>query len=242
MVISVFYARRMNIPVSSRAPLSELGRGFVRALFAFLISGAIIFGIKLGLFTATESALAALLLAAFASLVVYRSLSLRDFREIMLSSARTTAMMGFLFSAAFLFAYILSIERIPTVVAESLIRLSGNNHVALLLLINACLFIVGTFMDGGVAIIILTPVFLPLADKLGMDKIHFGAMMVSNLVLGLMTPPVGATLFVTCSISKATIAEVTPILLKMMLVLVVIQLIITFVPAVTLFLPNLTLR
>lgn len=242
MFAGYIYARAKKIPTSPRASLRELWSAFRGAIFAFLISGSIIFGIKFGIFTATESALVALLLSIAAGVFVYRSLSRTQFLEIMLGSIRTTAMMGFLFAAAFLFAYVLSVSRIPTQVADTLISLSGGNKIALLLLVNLFLFAVGTFMDGGVAIIILAPVFMPLAVKLGMDKIHFGIMMVTNLVIGLMTPPVGSTLFVVCGISKATIAEVTPVLMKIMIVLLIIQLLVTFVPAVTLFIPQTFLK
>lgn len=239
MLVSYLYSRNKGIPTEPKASVREVLAAFGKSFFSLLIPVIIVGGIMFGLFTATESALVAVLFALFSGFFIYRELSGRDLFNISMEVARVTAVIGFMISAAFLFAYILSIERVPEVITQVLITVSGGNLVILLILVNIALLLIGTFMDAGVAIFILVPVLLPIAYEIGMDPIHFGVMMVTNLTIGLITPPVGTTLFVACGISKISISEVTPTLVKFLAVLFAIQLLITFVPGITLYIPRL---
>ncbi len=238
MVVSYFYARNKKIPIERKASWPERAQAFKGALFSLLIPIIIVGGIMFGLFTATESALVAMLWALIVGVFVYKKIGLRELVQSVRDTARVTAIIGFMISAAFLFAYILSVEQFPELVTSFLIDLAGSNTVVLLLLVNLALLLVGTFMDAGVAIFILVPVLLPLADKIDMNPIHFGIMMVTNLTIGLVTPPVGTTLFVACGISKISISEVTPTLLRFLIILFIIQIGITFIPSITLFIPE----
>ncbi len=238
MVVSYFYARNKKIPIEQKATWSQRVKAFNGALFSLLIPIIIVGGIMFGLFTATESALVAMLWALVVGVFVYKKIGLRELVQSVKDTARVTAIIGFMISAAFLFAYILSVEQFPELVTNFLVNLAGNNTIFLLLLVNIALLLVGTFMDAGVAIFILVPVLLPLADKIDMNPIHFGIMMVTNLTIGLVTPPVGTTLFVACGISKISISEVTPTLMRFLIVLFIIQLCITFIPSITLFIPE----
>lgn len=242
MTVSYFYARSRRIPTETKSGMKQVIKTFNRSFFSLLIPFVIVGGIMSGLFTATESALVAVLCALFGGFMVYKELTFKDLPRIAIDVAKVTAIMGFMISAAFLFAYILSVERIPEVITEFLLSLSGNNYFVLLILVNIALFLIGTFMDAGVAIFILVPVLLPLAYKIGMNPIHFGVMMVTNLTIGLISPPVGTTLFVACGISKISISEVTGTLVKFLIVLFCIQLLITYIPAITLAIPSLFIR
>jgi tripartite ATP-independent transporter DctM subunit len=208
-------------------------------VFALLIPLVIVGGILSGLFTATESALIAVLCALFLGFAVYKELRIHEIGRLILGTAKVTAIMGFMISAAFLFAYILSVERIPETITDFLLAISGRNTIVLLLFVNLALLLIGTFMDAGVAIFILVPVLLPIAYEIGMNPVHFGVMMVTNLTIGLITPPVGTTLFVACGISKISISEVTPMIARFLVVLFLIQLLITYIPALTLTIPSL---
>lgn len=242
MTVSYFYARRLGIPTEPKADAGTVLRTFAGAFFSLLIPLVIVGGIMSGIFTATESALVAVLCAVFVGFVVHKELLFRELPRILVEVAKITAVMGLMISAAFLFAYILSVERVPEIITGFLLRLSGNNMIFLLLLVNLALLLIGTFMDAGVAIFILVPVLLPLAGKIGMDPIHFGVMMVTNLTIGLITPPVGTTLFVACGISRISISEVTPSILRFLCVLFLVQLLITYVPAITLAIPSFFIR
>ena len=239
MGVSYLYARSRNIPVEPKAGIKTVFTAFRRAVFTLLIPFVIVGGILSGLFTATESALIAVLCALVLGFFVYKELQVHELGRHILDTAKVTAIMGFMISAAFLFAYILSVERIPETITHFLMTISGRNTIVLLLFVNLALLLIGTFMDAGVAIFILVPVLLPIAYEIGMNPIHFGVMMVTNLTIGLITPPVGTTLFVACGISKISISEVTPMIARFLVVLFLIQLLITYVPELTLTIPSL---
>jgi len=188
-----------------------------------------------GVFTATEASVVAVLYALVVGLLVYRELSFRVPPRIFVDVGRTTGVLGFLIATACIFAHILAMNKVPDRMAAVLLGVAHNK--ILLLPINLFLFPIGTFLDIGPALVILVPVLKPLA----MDEIHFGVMVVINVTIGLVSPPVGTTLFVACGISEATIAEVTPTLLKLLAALACVQLLTTFMPQAVLLIPSLFL-
>ena len=243
MGMGYWHARKTGVPLEPRASLREVVRGFGRTVFAILMVVIIVGGIMSGAFTATEASVVAVLYALVVGFFVYRELRVSDLLPVLTRVARTTSVLGFLIATAFLFKYVLALEQVPEQMARVLTAASFGNKYLFLLLLNILLFVIGTFLDIGPALIILVPVLMPAACDpvvgMGIDPLHFGVFVVINLTIGLISPPVGTTLFVACGLSKTTVSEVFPTLLRFLLVLAAIQLLITYVPALVLFLPAL---
>ena len=198
----------------------------------------ILYGILGGFFTPTEASIIAVLYAFVIGIFVYKELPVKKIPEIMLSSMTATASIMLLVGFANLFGWIMVREQIPQLVAESILGIS-TNAIIVILLINLLLIFVGTFMETIAALVILFPVLLPVALTVGMDPIQFGVMMVLNLVIGLVTPPVGVCLFVASQIGKVSIGKTAKELLPFLGVSLAVLMLVAFVPQITLFLPNL---
>jgi tripartite ATP-independent transporter DctM subunit len=198
----------------------------------------VIGGIVAGYFTATEASAIAVLYAFILSVLVYREVKWRDLPKILLDSATTTAIVMLLIGTSMGLSWIISYENIPQNISAGLIALSSS-PIIILLLINVFLLIVGIFMDITPAVLIFTPIFLPVAVQLGIDPIHFGIILVFNLCIGLCTPPVGTVLFVGCAIAGTSISRVLKPLLPLFIAMLVALLLVTFIPAISLFLPKL---
>jgi len=241
MLMVAFFARRRGFPRDQPFEMSLLVSSFGRAFLSLLTPVIIVGGILSGAFTPTEAAVAACAWAMFLGLVVYRTLTLRRFLRVTFDTIETTAVVLFVVAAAAIFAWILTSNRVPEAVAGMLLSASDRPWV-ILLLINLILLIVGCFMETVAAITILVPVLLPVAMELGIDPVHFGVIMVLNLMLGLLTPPVGMVLYVLARVAKIPfercVVSTAPFLIPLVLVLVLI----TFVPAVTMWLPTLIYR
>ncbi|MCC5829642.1 MAG: TRAP transporter large permease [Phycisphaeraceae bacterium] len=195
-------------------------------------------GILGGVFSATEASAIAVLYAFLLGVVFYREIPLRRLPDILLRAGRTTAMVMLLIAASSAMSWFLAYERIPQAVSGALLALS-ENPIMILLLINLLLLLVGTFMDMTPAVLIFTPIFLPVALAMGIDPVHFGIIMIVNLCIGLCTPPVGTCLFVGCAIGRAGIVPVARAMLPFFLAMVLALLLITFLPALSLWLPRL---
>lgn len=208
------------------------------ALPGFLTAVVIIGGVVSGVFTVTESAAIGVIYALLVTVLVYRSLSLREFWISVVQSIRTTAMVMILIGTATSFAYFLALFQVPAAILELLLSIS-ENKIVLLLLINVALLFLGTFMDMGALILICTPIFLPVARQIEVDPVQFGMILMMNLGLGLTTPPVGACLFVGCSIAKIKMESILRTIWPFYAAVLVALLLTTYVPAVSLTLPNL---
>lgn len=237
MGVAAVYAKRHNFPAGERVPFSVLIRCTVAAIPSLFLIVLVIGGILAGIFTATEAGAIAVLYALALSMFVYRQLSLADLRQILLKSAQTTAIVMFLIGTSMAMSWLLAYENIPTIVANTLINLSDNPFV-ILLLINLVLLMVGIFMDMTPAVLIFTPIFLPVAVELGMSPLHFGIMMVLNLCIGLCTPPVGSILFVGCAIAKTSISQIVRPMIPMYIAMFLALLVVTYVPELSEFLPK----
>jgi tripartite ATP-independent transporter DctM subunit len=194
-------------------------------------------GILGGVFTATEASAVAVAYALLLGVGVYREIKLPDLPRILLRAAKTTSVVMLLVGASQAMSWVLALEQVPQGVSAAMLAIS-HNSIATLLLINLLLLVVGTFMDMTPAVLIFTPIFLPVVTGLGMDPVHFGVLMVTNLCIGLCTPPVGTCLFVGCSVGGTTIARVARPMLPMFLAMLVALLAITYVPALSLALPH----
>jgi len=201
----------------------------------------IVGGILGGIFTATEAAVFGVVYSFIISFFVYKNLKIKDIPYILRKTIRTSSVVLILLATSTAFSYILSYERIPELVCEVLINIS-DSKIVLLIIINILLLFVGTFMDMAPAILIFTPIFLPVVQALGMDPIHFGIMMLVNLCVGLCTPPVGTVLFVAMGIADTTMDKLIKYLFYFIIPMVAILLLITYWPAVSMTIPNLLFK
>lgn len=216
-------------------------RKFMDALPSLMMLVIVIGGIVAGYFTATEASAVAVLYALILALI-YKEITLRDLPDIILRSVRTTCIVLLLVATSIGMSWIMSYENIPQNVSSGLLSLS-DNPVVILLVINFILLFVGIFMDMTPAVLIFTPIFLPIVSaQLGMDPIHFGIIMVLNLCVGLCTPPVGSVLFIGCSVANLKIEQVIKPLLPMFIIMIVVLMLVTYIPALSLWLPNLLMK
>ncbi|WP_425358802.1 TRAP transporter large permease [Aquibium carbonis] len=241
MIMVAIYARRHGYARDQAFSIPVLGITFVRAFLSLMTPVIIVGGILSGAFTPTEAAIAACVWALFLGLVVYRTLSLRRFLRVSFDTIETTAVVLFIVASASIFAWILASNRVPEHFAALLLTVS-ENPIIVLLLINLILLVVGCFLETVAAITILVPVLLPIAVKVGVDPVHFGVIVVLNLMIGLLTPPVGLVLYVLARVSKVPfercVVATAPFLVPLAIVLVLV----TFVPSITLWLPTLLYR
>jgi tripartite ATP-independent transporter DctM subunit len=207
------------------------------AIPSLLLIVIVIGGIIAGYFTATEASAVAVLYSLLLSVVFYREVKIKELPEILLKTVETTAIVMLLIGTSKAMSWILSYENIPQNISAALVGFSSSKYV-ILLMINLILLVVGTFMDMTPAILIFTPIFLPVVTQLGISPLHFGIIMVLNLCIGLCTPPVGSVLFLGCGIGKTTIARVTKSLLPFYAVMIVALMLITYIPWIVEVLPK----
>jgi tripartite ATP-independent transporter DctM subunit len=239
MVVSYIFAVRRKYPKGRKYSLREAVTITKDALLGLMTAVIIMGGVISGVFTATESAAIAVVYAFIITFFVYREIPLSALKGILYGALKTLAMVMALIAAASAFGWLMAYLRIPALATQALLSIS-HNKIVLLLLINLLLLLLGTIMDMAPLILITTPILYPVVvTELGMSPIHFGIMLILNLAIGLTTPPVGSALFVGCAIGKIRIENVIKTMLPMYLVMVTVLMLITFVPAITMFVPNL---
>ena len=209
-----------------------------RAVPSLLLIIVIIGGILKGYFTATEAAAVAVAYAFLLSVIIYREIPWKDLPDVCLQTGLTTAVVMLLIGASSAMSWIMTVANIPQTVSRALLGVSENPYVVLLT-INAMLLVVGTFMDMTPALLIFTPILLPVANKLGISDIHFGIIMIANLCIGLCTPPVGTCLFIGCGVGKTSIAKVTRQALPFFGAMIAALMLITYIPWFSTFIPKL---
>lgn len=236
MVWAWYYSKKMGYKgLEEKTSLKKIGKAFWDAKWALLIPVIILGGIYGGIFTPTEAAVVAVVYGLFAAMVLYRELSIKELPKVIYDSALTTASVLIIVGAANAFGKLLTLEQIPTKIANGLISISSNPTV-IILLITALLLIVGMFMDPLAAIIILTPILLPIVTQVGYDPIHFGTLMIINLAVGYFTPPVGVNLFVGSSISGVPMGPLSKAVFPYVISMLIILLLVTFIPQLALWL------
>lgn len=239
MVCSYRIASKAEYPKSEhRTNLREILISARHAVLPLMMPVIIAGGILGGLFTPTEAAAIAVLYSFVLGWIVYRSIKLRDLLGLLANMAQITAVVFIILSTAAIFSWLLTVEQIPQTVANLILSVTNNKYLVLLI-INMVLLIVGCFMDQTAGLIIFAPVFAPLAEKVGVHPLHFGMIMCLNLVLGLITPPLGACLFTVCSVGKMSLEEVIKPILPLIITLLAILLLITYFPAVSMTIPKL---
>lgn len=240
MIVAGFIAKKRGYPVAPKPSWSEVGKKTLDAMLPLGLIFIVMGGIIGGVFTATEASAAAVVYTLFLALVLYREIGLKDLPGIILESAVTTSIVLLMIGCSIAMSKAMAFADIPYTISDALLALS-ENPLVLLLIINIALLIVGTFMDMTPALLIFTPIFLPVVRDLGMDPVHFGVMMTFNLCIGICTPPVGSALFVGCSVGKVSIGSVLKPLLPFYAVLFALLLAVTYIPALSLSLPRLLL-
>jgi C4-dicarboxylate transporter, DctM subunit len=238
MVINTIVARRRDYPVEPPVPIKDVPVIVVRAFPALMLPVILLFGIYGGVMTPTEGAAAAAAYALFASTVLYRAVSFKQLYEAVLASAKSTASVGMLIAGALVFNYVVTIENVPT----SLAHLMSGFHLTaggFLLAVNIVLLILGCLLDASTILLVIVPIFIPTAKALGIDLVHFGVVVVVNVMIGLLTPPYGLLLFVVANMTKqpllAIVKEAAPFIVAAILILALI----TAVPDTVLWLPKL---
>ena len=232
-----FIAINRGYARGKRATLLEVWTYFRKAFFSLLLLVIVVGGIVAGIFTATEASVIAVLYAAILALI-YGDMKIKDMPKILLTSAKTTAVVMYLICTSMAMSWLFSFEGIPEMISSFLLD-SLSNKFAIFLAINIILLIVGTFMDMTPAVLIFTPIFLPVVTTLGMDPVHFGIVIVLNLCIGICTPPVGTLLFVGSGVANVSVTKVIRSLLPFLAIMVAVLMLISFIPEISMFLPRL---
>jgi tripartite ATP-independent transporter DctM subunit len=230
-------ARTQNFPTERVVPLREALKIALDAVWGLITIVIILGGILSGAFTAIESGAVACVYALFCTIFIYKEYKLRDLPKLVHRVTKTVAMVMMVIGFAAGFGYLMAIMQLPAKATQLFLHMTDNKYL-MLLLINVLLLLLGTFMDMAPMILICTPIMLPVVKALGVDPVHFGMIMLLNLGIGLITPPVGPTLFVGCAIGKVTMEEVSRELWPFYGAMCVALLIITYVPAISLWLPR----
>ncbi len=237
MLVAGVYAWIKKYPTAKSVGISVFFKRFLDAFPSLLLLVVVIGGIVAGIFTATEASAVAVVYT-FVLAFVYKEIEWKDVSTILLETTKTTAIVMLLIATSVAMSWVMSYESIPQEISAGLLSIS-NNPIVILIIINLILLFVGIFMDMTPAVLIFTPIFLPIVTEMGIDPIHFGIIMILNLCIGLCTPPVGSVLFVGCGVANLKIQQVVRPLLPMFIVMLVILMIITYVPELSLWVPEL---
>lgn len=240
MIVAYFIARKNKYAGEKRCSLAEIVRSFKDSILALLMPIIILGGIYGGIFTPTEAANVAVIYGLIVGIFIYKELRWSDLPGILKGSAVSCALVMLIIATASSFGLILTREAIPAQIAEFFLGLTSN-PIIFLLLINLLLLVVGTFMETNAAIIILAPIFFPVALQMGIDPVHFGIIVVCNLAIGMITPPLGVNLFVACGLSKLTIEQVVKANWRYLIASLIGLAIITYFPSLSLWLPKILL-
>ena len=241
MTVGLIISIKNKYPKGDRVPLKEVPMIIVHGILSLSPAVVILASIIGGFATATEAGAVAVVYSFLLATLLYRELTIKKLRNVLVRTLRTVAMVFFLIAASAAFGYVMNMLHLPELIADLFIKLSSNPLV-ILLLINVLLLILGGPMDMAPMILILTPVLLPVCMKLGMDPIHFGIMLIFNSGMGLLTPPVGTVLFVGCAIGKVSVGAGTKAMMPFFLAMICVLLLITYVPGISMWLPTMFIK
>ncbi|WAC45866.1 C4-dicarboxylate TRAP transporter large permease protein DctM [Pseudomonas sp. SL4(2022)] len=237
MVAIYIVARKMNLPAMPRATFREFLTAARKAVWGLLLMVIILGGIYTGMFTPTEAAAVAAVYAGLVALFVYKDMTIRECPKVLLESGKLSIMLMFIIANAMLFAHVLTTEQIPQTITAWVVDM-GLQPWQFLLVVNIVLLVAGAFMEPSAIILILAPILFPIAVQLGIDPIHLGIIMVVNMEIGLITPPVGLNLFVTSAVTGMPLTAVVKAAWPWLMILLGFLVVITYVPSISLALPN----
>ena len=238
MVAIYIIAVKKNLPAMPRATVREWLSAARKAIWGLLLMVIILGGIYSGMFTPTEAAAVAAVYSAFIALFVYKDMRITEAPKVVLESAKLSIMLMFIIANAMLFAHVLTTEQIPQQITAMVLE-AGLEPWMFLLVVNIVLLIAGAFMEPSAIILILAPILFPIAVQLGIDPIHLGIIMVVNMEIGLITPPVGLNLFVTSAVTGMPLADVIKAAMPWLMILLGFLVLVTYVPSISMGLPNL---
>ncbi|MFD2563902.1 TRAP transporter large permease [Aquimarina rubra] len=236
MLVAGIYSVIKKYPTEKLVSFKVFFKRFLDALPSLLLLVVVIGGIVAGIFTATEASAIAVIYT-FVLAMVYKEISLKSISPILIETVKTSSIVLLLIATSIAMSWVMSYENIPQEISNALLSVS-ENPIVILILINLILLFVGVFMDMTPAILIFTPIFLPIVTDLGMNPIHFGIVMILNLCIGLCTPPVGSVLFVGCSVAELSIQKVIRPLMPLFLIMILVLVLITYIPELSLWLPR----
>jgi C4-dicarboxylate transporter DctM subunit len=237
MGVVAYYARQRNYPKGSRISLRHAFKATFDATLVLMMPFIILGGILSGIFTPTESACIAVFYALIVSLFVHRDIALKDLPKIIINTGITSSLVMLVIGTASIFSWLIASEEIPRYLTEAVITVT-HNRIVILLLLNVALLMVGTFLETTASLIILTPVLMPLMHNIGVDPLHFGVILVLNLVIGLTTPPVGVCLFIACAIGGVKLEQITKAILPFLLASIAVLLFVTYWESLVLAIPK----
>lgn len=237
MLVAGIYSFIKKYPTEKTSSLLVSFKRFLDALPSLLLLVVVIGGIVAGIFTATEASVVAVVYT-FILAGIYKEIGIRDVPKIFLQTVKTNAIVMLLIATSVAMSWVMSYESIPQEISNALLALS-DNPIVILILINLILLLVGIFMDITPAVLIFTPIFLPIVTDIGIDPVHFGIIMILNLCIGLCTPPVGSVLFIGCGVAGLRIQQVVRPMLPLFLVMLVVLILVTYIPQLSLWIPQL---
>jgi len=238
MIMAYYFSRKMNLPLADKTSFLVKIRILKDGILPILMIIIILGGIYGGIFTPTEAASVAVMYGFIVSFFIYKELKIEDIPTVLLNTASLSGVVLLVLATASMFSFILTFERIPHALAQIIVTYA-DNWISFIILVHIVFLVLGMIMDALPAIIVLMPIFVPVAVSLGMEPIHLGILVAANVGIGMITPPVGICLFVACGISKIPIGSVVKPLLPFLVFLVLTLVIITMFPQITLFLPRL---
>lgn len=234
ILVTLWLGRKVDLKRLPKSSGKERWIAFKDAFWGLLMPVIILGGIYGGIFTPTEAAAVSAVYGLFVGVVIYRTIKMKQFIKILIDSASTTATVMFITAAATLFAYVLTRARLDVAISNGLINFAGGNKVVFLIIVNIILLIAGCFLDSTSALYIFTPLFIPVAQKLGINLIHFGTIMIVNLAIGLVTPPVGVNLYVACGIGEIDLKKISAAVVPLLIAALVVLILVTYIPALSL--------
>jgi C4-dicarboxylate transporter DctM subunit len=238
MFVAWLISRKKGYRGDEKASLGKIFGTFKEAILALLMPVIILGGIYGGVFTPTEAAVVAVVYGFIVGFFVYKELNIKQLKDIFVTTVIGTAMIMFIIATSSVFSWILTAQQVPQAVASAILSIS-KSPIVILLLINLLLLFIGTFMETVAAIIILVPVLLPVVTQIGMDPLHFGIVLVVNLAIGMVTPPLGVCLFIGCSIADIKLEDITKAVWPFILIMVVDVLLLTYLPCISTIVPKL---
>lgn len=233
IIAALLVGRKTELKSLPKASWRERWEAFKDAFWGLLMPVIILGGIYGGIFTPTEAAAVAVVYGLIVGLFIYKTIKIKDLYALIIDSASTTATVMFITAAASLFAYVLTRARLDVAISSGLVNLSGGSTFVFFLIVNVILLIAGCFLDSTSALYIFTPLFVPVAQALGIDMIHLGVVMIVNLAIGLFTPPVGVNLYVACGVAKVDLKQISKSVVPLLIAAILVLLLVTYIPSLS---------
>ena len=233
IITALIIGRKLKLESLPKASWHDRWIAFKDAFWGLLMPVIILGGIYGGIFTPTEAAAVSVVYGLFVGVFIYKTVRLKEMWAIIIDSASTTATVMFITAAASMFAYVLTRARLDVAISGALESITGGSTIIFFLIVNIILLIAGCFLDSTSALYIFTPLFVPVAQALGIDLIHLGVVMIVNLAIGLFTPPVGVNLYVACGVAKVNLKQISRAVVPLLIASIIVLLIVTYIPGIS---------